>query len=51
MLPEHIINKIMLYVTHHPVAMSYKSNHDLYGKCQMGNAFGEDVVLVINVII
>ena len=31
MLPEHIINKIMLYVTHHPDAMVYNSNRDKHG--------------------
>ena len=39
MLPEHIINKIMLYVTHHPVAMSYKSNHDIYDKMSNEKCF------------
>jgi len=31
MLPENIVNKIMLYVTHHPVAMMYRKNkHESY---------------------
>ena len=27
-LPEHIVNKIMLYVTHHPVAMMYRTRRE-----------------------
>ena len=39
MLPEHIINKIMLYVTHHPAAMSYTSNHNVYDKMSNEKCF------------
>ena len=31
-LPEHIVSKIMLYVTHHPVAMMYNANRNVYGQ-------------------
>ena len=33
-LPEHIVTKIMLYVTHHPVALMYDSNRKVYDQIQ-----------------
>ena len=38
-LPLDIVNKIMLYVTHHPVAMSYTSTHNLYDKMSNEKCF------------
>jgi hypothetical protein len=47
MLPENIVNKIMLYVTHHPVAMMYNSNRDKHISNEVGSISEAELLYVL----